>query len=168
MDEEDVLALLKAHLLGASKVLTINDDQAIGPAGGQPGVELGMGAVGVDQVDAVVACGADFLELHTGAYANAVGEEARLAELHKLIEAARYARQLGMRVNAGHGLNLRNVMPVAAIEGVHELHIGHSIVSHAVLVGFERAVREMVEAIARAQVFARDFSPEEILRLHSA
>ncbi len=120
------------------------------------------------QVDAVVVCGADFLELHTGAYANAVGEEARLAELHKLIEAARYARQLGMRVNAGHGLNLRNVMPVAAIEGVHELHIGHSIVSHAVLVGFERAVREMVEAIARAQVFARDFSPEEILRLHSA
>lgn len=120
------------------------------------------------QVDAVVACGADFLELHTGAYANAVGEEARMAELRKLIEAARYARQLGMRVNAGHGLNLRNVMPVAAIEGVQELHIGHSIVSHAVLVGFERAVRDMVEAIARAQSLKRDFSPEDILRLHSA
>jgi len=60
------------------------------------------------------------------------------------------------------------VLPVAAIAGIHELHIGHSIVSHAVLVGFERAVREMVEAIARAENLARVYTPQEILRLHSA
>jgi pyridoxine 5-phosphate synthase len=120
------------------------------------------------QIDAVHACGADFLELHTGAYANAVGEAARREELQKLIEGARYASSLGLRVNAGHGLNLRNVMPVAAIEGIHELHIGHAIVAHAVLVGFERAVREMVQAIARAGELAGRWSPEEILRLHSA
>jgi pyridoxine 5-phosphate synthase len=120
------------------------------------------------QIDAVVKCGADYLELHTGAYANAVGEDARRHELRKLVEAAAYAQQFGIRVNAGHGLNLRNVMPVAAIAGIHELHIGHSIVSHAVLVGFERAVREMVEAIARATQLAQRFTPEEILLLHSA
>ncbi|AXA36785.1 MAG: pyridoxine 5'-phosphate synthase [Candidatus Sumerlaea chitinivorans] len=120
------------------------------------------------QVDAVIACGADYLELHTGAYANAANESARLAELEKLIQAARYAQEKGIRVNAGHGLNLRNVLPVAAIAGIHELHIGHSIVSHAVLVGFERAVREMVEAIARAENLARVYTPQEILRLHSA
>lgn len=120
------------------------------------------------QVDAVIACGADYLELHTGAYANAPNESARLAELEKLIQAARYAQEKGIRVNAGHGLNLRNVLPVAAIAGIHELHIGHSIVSHAVLVGFERAVREMVEAIARAENLARVYTPQEILRLHSA
>ncbi|MCX7625773.1 MAG: pyridoxine 5'-phosphate synthase [Candidatus Sumerlaeaceae bacterium] len=120
------------------------------------------------QIEAVVRCGADFLELHTGAYANAVGEKARRAELKKLVESAAYAQRLGIRVNAGHGLNLRNVMPVAAIRGIHELHIGHSIVAHAVLVGFERAVREMVESIARAEQLAVNYSPEEILALHSA
>lgn len=120
------------------------------------------------QIEAVVRCGADFLELHTGAYANAVGEKARKAELKKLVEGAAYAQQLGIRVNAGHGLNLRNVLPVAAIRGIQELHIGHSIVAHAVLVGFERAVREMVDAIARAEQLAATHSPEEILVLHSA
>lgn len=120
------------------------------------------------QIEAVKKCGADFLELHTGAYANACGEEARLVELRKLIDGASYAQKLGMRVNAGHGLNLRNVLPVAAIDGIRELHIGHSIVAHAVLVGFERAVREMVEAIARADMLARKYSPEEILRYFSA
>ncbi|MGB9691033.1 MAG: pyridoxine 5'-phosphate synthase [Candidatus Sumerlaeaceae bacterium] len=120
------------------------------------------------QIEAVRECGADFLELHTGAYANACGEQARLAELKKLVEGARYAQELGMRVNAGHGLNLRNVLPVAAIAGLHELHIGHSIVSHAVLVGFERAVREMVRAIARAEELSRRYTPEEILLYHSA
>jgi len=120
------------------------------------------------QVDAVLACGADYLELHTGAYANAVGERERRQELQKLIEAARYAQKNGQRVNAGHGLNLRNVLPVAAIPGLHELHIGHSIVSHAVLVGFERAVREMVDAIAYAQQLGSTMTPEEILIYHSA
>ena len=120
------------------------------------------------QIDAVRECGADVLEMHTGAYANARGERDRIAELGKLIEAARHALQNGQNVNAGHGLNLRNVMPVAAIAQVRELHIGHSIVAHSVMVGFERAVREMVEAIRTAQALAQHHAPEDILRFMSA
>ncbi|MBX7245908.1 MAG: pyridoxine 5'-phosphate synthase [Candidatus Sumerlaeaceae bacterium] len=121
-----------------------------------------------EQIDAVAACGADVMELHTGGYANARGEEARLVELAKLVSGAAHATRNGQRVNAGHGLNLRNVLPVAAIPNLVELHIGHSIVSHAVMVGFERAVREMVEAIGRATTLAERFTPEEILRQYSA
>lgn len=120
------------------------------------------------QIDAVKTCGADYLELHTGAYANARTTTDRLTELKKLVAAAQYAQQLGQRVNAGHGLNLRNVVPIAAIAGIHELHIGHAIVSHAVLVGFERAVREMIQAIAWAEALAARHSPEQILLLYSA
>ncbi len=120
------------------------------------------------QIDAVRECGADVLELHTGCYANACGQTARLAELRKLVEGARHARANGQLVNAGHGLNLRNVLPVASIAQLRELHIGHSIVAHALMVGFERAVREMVEAITQAQVLALHHTPDEILQLHSA
>ena len=115
------------------------------------------------QIDASVECGAEVVELHTGAYANAADSGDRLLELRKLVAGARYACSLERQVNAGHGLNLRNVMPVAAIEAVSELHIGHSIVAHAVLVGFERAVREMVEAIARGARLGQAVEPEEIL-----
>ncbi|MGI8908298.1 MAG: pyridoxine 5'-phosphate synthase [Candidatus Sumerlaeaceae bacterium] len=114
------------------------------------------------QVDAVRECGADVLELHTGAYANASTSVQRSIELQKLESAALHAITNGQSVNAGHGLNLRNVMPVAAISGVRELHIGHSIVSHAVLVGFERATCEMVQAIAQAELLARHHSPQQI------
>jgi len=114
------------------------------------------------QIDAVARCGADFLEMHTGAYANARGKD-RAVELKKLMEAADHATGNGQKVNAGHGLNLRNVLPVAAIMNVRELHIGHSIVAHAVLVGFERAVREMVKAIRYADMLNKRYSPEDIL-----
>lgn len=120
------------------------------------------------QIEAVRKCGADVLELHTGAYANARTEEERLKELHKLTEAADHASSHRMRVNAGHGLNLRNVLPVAAIPEVRELHIGHSIVAHAVIVGFERAVREMISAIGHADSLSSGYTPEEILRYFSA
>lgn len=120
------------------------------------------------QLDASRHCGADVIELHTGAYANARGEAARREQLELLIRAAEHAERHGQLINAGHGLNLRNVLPVAAIEGIRELHIGHSIVSHAVLVGFERATREMAEAVDRGEMLGRDRSPEEILRLFSA
>lgn len=120
------------------------------------------------QVDASRHCGADVIELHTGAYANARDEVSRRKQLETLIRAAEHAERHGQTVNAGHGLNLRNVLPIAAIEGLRELHIGHSIVSHAVLVGFERAVREMVAAIERGEQLGRDRSPEEVLRLFSA
>ncbi len=93
--------------------------------------------------------GAEAVELHTGEYANAVGD-ARGAELARLASAAREARALGLAVHAGHGLTYENVVPVAAIPEIEELNIGHSIVARAVLVGMERAVREMLDLVRSA------------------
>ncbi len=95
------------------------------------------------QIKAAREVKADFIEIHTGVYADAKDEETRNAELQRIIEGARLAQNLGIKVNAGHGLNYQNVKPIAEIPGVVELNIGHSIVSRAVLVGLERAVREM-------------------------
>jgi pyridoxine 5-phosphate synthase len=90
---------------------------------------------------------ADIIELHTGSYANAVGEEARAAELKKLVDCAKIANNIGLQVSAGHGLTYQNVQPVAAIPEVTELNIGHSIISRAVLVGLERAVKDMLNLV---------------------
>lgn len=119
------------------------------------------------QIDAVRECGADVLELHTGSYANASREQDRLAELQKIMQAVEHASMHGQRVNAGHGLTLDNVLPVAAILEVCELHIGFSIVAHSICVGMERAVREMVDAIYRAEQLSNSYTPEEILRFFS-
>ena len=93
--------------------------------------------------------GAQAVELHTGEYANATGER-RGEELARLVRAAREAVELGLGVHAGHGLTYENVIPVAAIPQVEELNIGHSIISRAVFVGLERAVREMGDLIKEA------------------
>ena len=93
--------------------------------------------------------GVQAVELHTGEYANAVGD-ARGVELKRLQEAAREGIDLGLAVHAGHGLTYENVTPVAALQEIEELNIGHSVISRAVLVGLERAVREMAELIRRA------------------
>ena len=93
---------------------------------------------------------ADAVELHTGEYANA-DEGGKDAQLQRLAAAARLGGQLGLAIHAGHGLTYENVTPVAAIPEVEELNIGHSIVSRAVLVGMERAVREMWELISSAR-----------------
>jgi pyridoxine 5-phosphate synthase len=103
-----------------------------------------------DVIHASSDLGVDAVELHTGEYANARGAE-REAQLDRLVEAAREARSCGLAVHAGHGLTYENVAPVAAIEEIEELNIGHSIVSRAVLVGMERAVRDMVGAVRRAR-----------------
>lgn len=106
-----------------------------------------------DQVRASADTGARMIELHTGRYCTADeshDRSARESELRALLHAAHEAQNQKMIVNAGHGLNLRNVGPVAAIPGVHELNIGHSIIGRAVLIGLERAVREMIEAIQKA------------------
>lgn len=95
------------------------------------------------------ALGADAVELHTGEYANARGERRR-QELARLARVAREGREMGLAVHAGHGLTYENVVPVAAIPQIEELNIGHSIVSRALFVGMERAVREMRELLDRA------------------
>jgi pyridoxine 5-phosphate synthase len=99
------------------------------------------------QVKAAHDTGAEFIELHTGEYSNAVGARARKAELRKLEAATAYAVSLGLRVNAGHGLNYVNVRDVAGIKGMEELNIGHSIISRAVFAGLDKAVREMIALI---------------------
>lgn len=90
--------------------------------------------------------GADAIELHTGQYALARGK-AQQAQLAALVAAGKIAQDFDLRLHAGHGLNYHNVRPVAAISGMLELNIGHSIVSRAVLVGMERAVREMKQLL---------------------
>ena len=93
--------------------------------------------------------GVDAVELHTGPYANARTERATRRQLATLLRAARLARDLGLRINAGHGLTYSNIRALIEAIPVEELHIGHSIVSRAVLVGMERAVREMCDLIAK-------------------
>jgi pyridoxine 5-phosphate synthase len=98
----------------------------------------------INDVKASRRIGATHVELHTGYYANARGATSVAEELGKLTDAALVATKLGLQLNAGHGLNYLNVGPVAAIEGMQELNIGHAIVARASLVGMESAVRDMV------------------------
>jgi len=100
------------------------------------------------QIETGAALHADAVELHTGQYALATRQEARNEELKILQQASAAIRQSGMALHAGHGLTYRNVQPVASIEGMHELNIGHSIVSRALMVGFSEAVREMKRLIS--------------------
>ena len=97
----------------------------------------------VRQIDAAAAAGAPVIELHTGTYADAATADVRTAELARLGAGAVHAASLGLQVNAGHGLHYSNVQAIVGIEALVELNIGHAIVSHALFVGFERAVREM-------------------------
>lgn len=98
------------------------------------------------QIDAGKELGCEAIELHTGKYALSNGVE-RDRELAALVAAGKQIRNLGMLLHAGHGLNYQNVIPVARIPEMQELNIGHSIISRAVLVGLERAVREMKELV---------------------
>ncbi len=95
------------------------------------------------QLDAAAKLGVAAVELHTGQYALARGEAAIHKELEKLAKGGKQIVESGMKLHAGHGLNYQNVKPVAAIPSMRELNIGHSIISRAVFVGMERAVREM-------------------------
>jgi len=103
-----------------------------------------------DAIRASADLGVEAIELHTGEYANTGGEK-RAEQLRRLARAAALGRSLGLAVHAGHGLTYLNVGPIAAIQEVEELNIGHSIVSHAIFVGLERAVREMAEVMRRAR-----------------
>ena len=98
-------------------------------------------------IEAAKSLGVTAIELHTGAYADAQTTKETEIEFDKLREAGQFATAQGLLLNMGHGLTYRNVRRIAAIQGVHELNIGHSIVSQEVLVGFERAVREMKQLV---------------------
>lgn len=100
-----------------------------------------------EQIDASVKTGAQFIELHTGRYAEARTEADRYRELEVLASGCQSAIAAGLRVNAGHGLTYLNVYPIACIPGMEELNIGHTIVSRAALVGMEQAVRDMKQAM---------------------
>ena len=95
------------------------------------------------QIQAAQKTQAQFIELHTGKYADAPDEVTRQKEFKILEQGTQQALNIGLRVNAGHGLTYWNVYPIACIPGMEELNIGHTIISRAVLVGIERAVREM-------------------------
>jgi pyridoxine 5-phosphate synthase len=102
------------------------------------------------QVEAAAHAGAPVIELHTGAYAAAPGASAA-TELERLRAAARLGSSLGLEVHAGHGLNYRNVQPVAALREIVELNIGHALIAHALFVGLPAAVREMKALMAAAR-----------------
>jgi pyridoxine 5-phosphate synthase len=100
------------------------------------------------QLRAAAELRAEFVELHTGAYANALGAE-REREIEKLRQGAQLALALGLRVNAGHGLNYENTAAILALPGLEELNIGHSIISRAVSVGLHQAVSEMCRLVCK-------------------
>lgn len=104
-----------------------------------------------DQVGASAFCEAEMIELHTGCFANATGKEVDV-EVKRLIEAAEQGRTLGVQVNAGHGINYRNITRILEIPHLTELNIGHSIVSRALTVGMQQAVREMKVAMQPYQL----------------
>ncbi|MDX1304094.1 pyridoxine 5'-phosphate synthase [Photobacterium sp.] len=103
------------------------------------------------QIDAAVAAGAPYIELHTGHYADAESEEEQQAELKKIAAAASYADDLGIKVNAGHGLTYHNVKPVAALPEIYELNIGHAIMGRAVFDGLNKAVADMQAIMLEAR-----------------
>lgn len=100
------------------------------------------------QLEAAAALQVPYVELHTGAYANATGDELK-RELDALHDAAAYGATLGLKVNAGHGLTMTNVKPLLDIPNLDTLNIGHSIIAHALFVGVAQATRDMLAAIAR-------------------
>lgn len=104
-----------------------------------------------EQIDAAKACKAPFIELHTGHYADAKTEQDQQSELKKIAAAASYASDIGITVNAGHGLTYHNVGPIAALPELYELNIGHSIVGRAVFDGLEKAVADMKRVMKEAR-----------------
>lgn len=101
----------------------------------------------INQIDAAADIEADFIEIHTGVFANSFTEEEQFDELEKIRLAAKHAKKLGMGVNAGHGLNYQNIKIFREVEDIDEVSIGHAIIARTVFVGIKEAVREMRELI---------------------
>ncbi len=105
-----------------------------------------------EQIDAVIECGAPCIEIHTGHYADAQNEDEQQKLLEEINQAASYAHSKGLQVNAGHGLNIHNVGPIAANPLISELNIGHAIIADAVFNGLANSVREMKRLMLEARV----------------
>ena len=99
------------------------------------------------QIDAAAEIETDFIEIHTGNYANAISEEEMFDELEKIRLGAKHAKKLGLGVNAGHGLNYQNMKVFTAIEDIDEVSIGQAVIARSVFVGLEKAVREMLDLL---------------------
>jgi len=102
------------------------------------------------QIDAAVRCGAPVIEIHTGHYADAQSPEEQQKEFARISKGTAYALEKGLIVNAGHGLHYHNTEAIAAIPGINELNIGHSMMAHAMFVGLKQAVVEMRDLIQKA------------------
>ena len=103
------------------------------------------------QIDAALASGAPYIEIHTGHYADATTEQSQQTELVRLTDSIKYAHSIGLKVNAGHGLHYFNVKPIAAIEEIIELNIGHAIIARAAIDGLDKAVRDMKALMLEAR-----------------
>jgi len=104
-----------------------------------------------ENVDMALEAGADMIEIHTGKYANVIDQGEIILEAEKIRQTARLAKELGMGVNAGHGLNYSNIIPIVNMDDIDEVSIGHSIISRAVFSGLQKAVEDMAEIIRRAR-----------------
>ena len=103
----------------------------------------------IAQIDASAETGTDFIEIHTGVFANALTEEEQFDELERIRGAAKHAKKLGLGVNAGHGLNYQNIKIFRELGDIDEVSIGHAIIARAVFVGIEEAVKEMIRLIRK-------------------
>ncbi len=104
-----------------------------------------------EQIDAAKSCGAPFIELHTGHYADAESDVEQKAELKRIAAGATYAHSIGIKVNAGHGLTYHNVGPIAALPEIYELNIGHAIIGRALFDGLDKAVADMKSVMQHAR-----------------
>lgn len=100
-----------------------------------------------EQIEAAAEINADYIEIHTGFYANTISEEEAMEELEKIREAAKLGKKLNLGVNAGHGLNYLNIIPLREIKEIDEVSIGHAIIAKAVFIGLENAVKEMIRLV---------------------
>lgn len=103
----------------------------------------------IRQIDAAAEIGSDFIEIHTGVFANALSEEEQFDELDRIRTAVKHAKKLGLGVNAGHGLDYLNIKIFRELSDIDEVSIGHAIIARAVFVGIKQAVREMFEIIQK-------------------
>jgi pyridoxine 5-phosphate synthase len=98
----------------------------------------------LEQIDASAEIHSDFIEIHTGIFANAISEEEQFDELERIRAAVKHAKKLGLGVNAGHGLDYQNIKVFREVPDIDEVSIGHAVIAHALFVGIERAVKEMI------------------------